>query len=47
MPVKRAFSTGCYAVWVRTANEPIYAADHLAEQRLFTSVLTLTYRVMK
>jgi hypothetical protein len=30
--------------WVRTANEPIYAADHLAQQRVFTSVLTVTYR---
>jgi hypothetical protein len=39
---------GCpQAVWVRTANEPIYAADHLAEQRTFTSVLTLTYRVLQ
>jgi len=32
---------------VRTANEPVYAADHLAEQRTFISVMTLTYRVMK
>jgi len=36
-----------YAAWVRTANEPIYASDHLAERRLFTSVLSVTYRVMK
>jgi len=34
------------AVWVRTANDPIYAAEHLAEDRVFTSVLTVTYRVM-
>ena len=33
--------------WVKTANEPIYAADHLSEQRLFTSVLAVTYRVMR
>lgn len=35
------------AAWVRTDNEPVYAPDHLAEQRVFTSVLTLTYRVMR
>lgn len=35
------------AVWVRTANEPVYAPEHLAEQRTFTSVLTLTYRVLQ
>jgi len=34
------------AAWVRTANDPIYAAEHLAEDRVFTSVLTVTYRVM-
>jgi len=30
------------AVWVRAENEPVYAPEHLAEQRVFTSVLTLT-----
>ena len=40
--------TGWRAVWARPAvNEPVYAADHLAEKRIFTSVLTLTYRAMK
>jgi len=34
------------AAWVRTANDPIYAAEHLADDRVFTSVLTVTYRVM-
>jgi hypothetical protein len=28
-------------------NEPIYDPDHLANQRVFTSVLTLTYRITK
>ena len=36
-----------WAVGLRPANTPIYAADHLAEQRAFTSVLSLTYRVLK
>lgn len=35
------------AVWVRTVNEPVYAPEHLAEQRTFTSVLTVTYRVLR
>jgi len=34
------------AAWVRAANEPVYAPEHLADQRVFTSVLTLTYRVL-
>jgi len=44
---RRPLQATPYAVWVKTANEPIYAAGHLAEQRTFTSVLTLVYRVMK
>ena len=31
------------AVWVRTRNEPIYSSEHLAEQRVFISVITVTY----
>jgi len=44
---RRPLQAAPYAAWIRTANEPIYAADHLAERRLFTSVLSVTYRVMK
>jgi len=44
---RRPLQAAPYAVWVKTANEPIYAADHLAEQRTFTSVLSITYRVLK
>lgn len=32
--------------WVSQQMDPIYAPPHLAEQRVFTSVLTLTYRGM-
>jgi hypothetical protein len=41
-------STGRFgdAVWVKTENSPIYAPEHLGEMRLFTSVLTVTLRVM-
>ena len=35
------------AMWVRSVNEPVYSPEHLAEKRLFTSVLTVTYRVMR
>jgi len=28
------------------ANEPVYVPEHLSENRLFTSVLTLTYKVI-
>ena len=34
------------AMWVRAENSPIYSQEHLGEMRLFTSVLTLTLRVM-
>lgn len=44
---RRPLQATPYAVWVKTANEPIYAADHLAQQRTFTSVLSITYRVLK
>ena len=35
------------ALWVRATNELIYSTEHLAEQRTFTSVLSVTYRVLK
>lgn len=35
------------AMWVKTANVPVFAPEHLAELRQFTSVLTLTFRVLR
>jgi hypothetical protein len=35
------------AVWVRMQNDPVYAPDHLAEQRTFMSVLGVVYRVLR
>ncbi len=32
--------------WVQTSNDPVYVPEHLAQQRVFTSVLTLTYRAI-
>lgn len=34
------------AAWVKTENSPIYSQEHLGELRQFTSVLTLTLRVL-
>ncbi len=35
------------ASWIATANEPVYSPGHLEELRQFTSVLTVTFRVMR
>ncbi|MFB3894445.1 MAG: hypothetical protein ACE15C_20785 [Phycisphaerae bacterium] len=35
------------AVWVRNENVPLYAPEHMKELRQFTSVLTLTFRVLR
>ena len=43
---QRALAGVPEAVWVRTRNEPIYAPDLLAEQRVFIGVLTVTYRAI-
>ncbi len=32
------------AQWLNSANEPVYSAAHLQEHRVFTGVLTITYR---
>ena len=32
--------------WMRQDNDPTYAPDHLANQNVFTSVLTITYRLL-
>lgn len=34
------------ASWMKTENAPVYSQEHLGELRQFTSVLTLTLRVM-
>ena len=35
------------AVWVKTENQPVYAQEHLDQLRQFTSLLTLTFRVIR
>jgi hypothetical protein len=34
------------AIWARTEHRAIYAPEHLQQYRQFTSVLTLTFRIM-
>ncbi len=41
---RRPLAATPHAAWVRTRNDPVYAPEHLADQRAFTSVLTVTYR---
>lgn len=35
------------AAWLSIENDPIFAPDHLEKERVFTSVLTVTYRVRR
>ena len=44
---RRPLSAAPFAAWVGITNEPVYAPEHLAEQRVFTSVLTVIYLAMK
>ena len=44
---RRPLTAAPFAAWVGIVNEPVYAPEHLAEQRVFTSVLTVTYRALK
>jgi len=44
---RRVLSALPGVAWVSIANEPVYAREHLADQRVFTSVLTVTYRAIR
>jgi hypothetical protein len=35
------------AMWIKTENSPIYSPEHLETKGVFTSVLTVTYRVVR
>ena len=35
------------AICLKTDNDPVYAQEHLDQMRQFTSVLTLTFRIMR
>lgn len=40
---KRTFGVGS---WMQTDNRPIFAPEHLSEQRTFTSIITVTLRTL-
>jgi len=44
---RRPLAGAPFASWVSIVNDPVYAPEHLLEKRVFTSVLTVTYRAMK
>lgn len=44
---RRPLAAARYAAWSGTRNEPVYAPEHLVEHRVFTSVLTVTYRTLR
>jgi hypothetical protein len=35
------------ALWTKTDNLPVYSPEHLEQKQVFTSVLTLTFRVVR
>lgn len=35
------------AIWVKTENVPIYSPEHLEQKQVFTSVVTITFRVAR
>jgi hypothetical protein len=35
------------AAWLSIAHEPVFAPEHLDQQRVFTSVISVTYRVRR
>jgi hypothetical protein len=36
-----------YAAWMSIANDPVFAPEHLDQERAFTSVVSVTYRVRR
>lgn len=43
---KRKLADMPAAAWIKCTNDPVYARDHLAQSRVFTSVITVTYRMV-
>jgi len=44
---RRQLAAAPDVIWVSTANEPIFSPEHFEQLRQFTSVLTVTYRVLE
>ena len=43
----RRLSTVPVAIWTKTENKPVYSQEHMQQFRQFTSVITLTFRVLR
>lgn len=43
----RTLSGSLYANWIKTEHPALYAPEHMEQLRQFTSVLTLTFRVLR
>lgn len=43
----RRLSASPEALWTKTDNVPVYSPEHLETKQVFTSVLTLTFRVVR
>ena len=43
---KRSLDTKPAAVWVKSTNEPVYDRVHLSQERVFTSLITVSYRIV-
>ena len=43
----RRLTNSPHAIWSKTEHRAIYATEHLQQYRQFTSVMTLTFRVME
>ncbi|NBC11285.1 MAG: hypothetical protein GVY24_06040 [Planctomycetes bacterium] len=43
---QRPLTGAPWVSWVSMTNDPVYAPEHLHEQRVFTSVLSVTYRAL-
>ena len=44
---RRRLAAAPKAHWAGIENDPVYAVEHLKQQRVFTSVVTVTYRLWK
>lgn len=43
----RRLTTYPDAIWIKTEQQPVYAPEHLEQLRQFTSLFTLTFRVIR
>ena len=44
---RRPLADAADAMWTKTTVDPLYLRDHLVEQRLFTSIVSVDYRLLE